>query len=616
MKKNLLVLLLPLAGAAVYWVADGFLNTILWPDYVVWPRRICAFAILLAGCFIARAYLRLSTASRESADAIRKLTQEKQRSQSAAEEQEKRATALSGEVEAMRQSLLRATENLDGLGTIVMILDPGGVVRFANRKACQVLGYGKDDIVGRMFFENFVPASVRDFVRNEAKKLTSGDPSAEKEYTGLLIDRNGSERVIAWHHAVLKDERGRVTAIISAGEDVTGRIEKETREVELRERQSRVKRMNSLALFAAGVARRLGDTLSGVRRPDVGTARDETGAEPAGREVADAFKEAEGLVSDLEAIAGTAGSGTTEVNLNDVVRTCLNSSGLFELREAHPSVSIEFDPAADLLTVSGSDQQLVKALFGLVARAVVAVPEGGGVLVSTRNLHVGEDLVKYETIPAGDYAVVRVADDGKEIDEASLERIFEPFGCPDHAKAGQLSLALAYGIVKAHKGYVNTRSEVGHGTEFALCFPVIRPDLEINDKVLAAPRGSESILVVDDTEQERTIARRLLNSLGYEVKVAASGQEALRLFRESKTGKSPFDLVLLDMVLGEDFDGLDTYREIAKLFPDQKCIIVSGYSESDRSKEALHLGASRFISKPLDLENLAKLVRDELDEKE
>lgn len=618
MNRKLAVILIPTVAGLAFWVVNSLLSTLMYPHDQL-PRAICALLILVAGVALSLYFVRVLAGQKSAEDAARQLVAENERLNSVVAELQKKQSVLAADVDVLRKALSEAEEKLDVLGAVLVIVDADGVVKFVNRKACQVLGFGRDDIVGRKFFENFVPTSVRTFARNEAKKMLSGDAGAEREYTGLLVDRNGTERLIGWHHSVLKDEHGRAGAILSVGDDATSRTESEAQETELRERQTRARRMECIALFAGGIAGRMSEVLAKIRQiqaPGDGTVV--PGAPEADGErrdvIAATIRDGDGLVAQLNGVAGTAVADHADVNLNGVVRACLNSTRFSELREANLSVDIKTDLAADLLPVSGSEEMLTTAVYGLVARAVASLPDGGKIVISTKNLHVGEGLVKYETIPPGDYAVVWVVDNGKSVDDRCLDRIFEPFGCPDQSKAGPLSLSLTYGVIKAHKGYVNVKSEDGVGTEFALCIPVTRKNAGTDEKDSGLPRGTENILVVDDSEQERAVAKRFLEKLGYKVTVAATGREALKFFKEGTSGKSPFDVMLLDMILGGDLDGLDTYRETVKMYPGQKCIIVSGYAQSERSQEAAVLGASQFLSKPFTLEGLARSIRDELDE--
>ena len=629
MNKHSGVYIFPAAAALTYWISDSVLTTIFYPNDVM-PRCVSVLAILLVGTAATRLYLRLRSEAGQLRPVVERLTTENTRSIEKIEELEAKSAAAIAESDDLRKQLIRAEDKLDVLGLIVVIVNAEGVVSFINRKGCHILGYGRADIVGRRFFENFVPESVRAFAQSEAKKLLAGGSTAEKEYTGLLVDRNGTERVVEWHHTVLKGADGRAVSIMSAGADVTGRTEAAAKGLRLRERLSRSRRMEALAAFAVGVAGHLADILNWARNaPDVvskqSSAQTDDGGTSSrnspetevqrGQALGVVLKDVDMLVGDLVNVGAGAKVDTTELDLNAVVRSCLSSRIISVLGDAHPSVLIKTALAGDLLPVTGSEPLLIRALTGMITRAFDALPDGGEVVITTKNLHVRESLEKYETIPEGDYAVVWVADGGEVLGEAQLDRIFEPYAECGQSKACEFGLALTYGIAKSHKGYVNAKSEAGLGTEIALCFPVVGTKAGTAQKKTSFAQGTESILIVDDSEQQRTMAGQFLGMLGYKVAIAASGLDALGIFQAVGTGKSPCDLVLLDMVMGDDLDGLDTYREIVKQFPGQKCVIMTGYTDAERAQEAARLGAGQFLSKPYTLERLAKTVRDELDRK-
>jgi CheY-like chemotaxis protein len=174
-----------------------------------------------------------------------------------------------------------------------------------------------------------------------------------------------------------------------------------------------------------------------------------------------------------------------------------------------------------------------------------------------------------------------------------------------------LGLSVVYGVVKDHKGYYDILSEIGKGTEFILYFPLTEATVRVRHQPSQELRGSESVLVVDDDDSQREMATELLASLGYRVTSAANGHEALDCLR-----KQPVDLVMLDMIMERDFDGLDTYREILKIRPAQKAIIVSGFSSTDRVLEMQELGAGQYVKKPYTRNVLASALRAELDRTE
>jgi CheY-like chemotaxis protein len=221
----------------------------------------------------------------------------------------------------------------------------------------------------------------------------------------------------------------------------------------------------------------------------------------------------------------------------------------------------------------------------------------------------------FETIPEGEYVRLRIADAGIGIPAPDLERIFEPFYTKKKmGRSGTgLGMAVVWGTVKDHGGYIDARSVEGRGTVFDLYFPVTRQDVEKEMEELPIDRyrgAGESVLVVDDIKEQRDLAAFMLKRLNYQVDTVASGAEAVAYIR-----RKPTDILVLDMILEPDMDGLETYRQILAIAPGQKAIIASGFSESERVLEAQRLGAGRYIRKPYRMEQIGMALREQLSAK-
>lgn len=177
-----------------------------------------------------------------------------------------------------------------------------------------------------------------------------------------------------------------------------------------------------------------------------------------------------------------------------------------------------------------------------------------------------------------------------------------------------LGLAVVWGTVQDHKGYINVQSREGQGSTFSLYFPVARAEVPAREPTIHSSeyqgRG-ESILVVDDVPEQRSLAEAMLTSLNYQVRTVGSGEEALAYLRTHTV-----DLLVLDMVMEPGMDGLDTFRGVRAIRPKQKAILVSGYSESERVMAAKELGVGAYVRKPYIREKLGLAVRLELDRSE
>jgi len=174
-----------------------------------------------------------------------------------------------------------------------------------------------------------------------------------------------------------------------------------------------------------------------------------------------------------------------------------------------------------------------------------------------------------------------------------------------------LGMAVVWGTVKDHKGYIDVQSVKGEGSTFSLYFPVTRKEIAKDLRRLSIEeyRGNgESVLIIDDVKDQREIASTILMQLGYSVAVVSSGEEAVEYLQDNKA-----DLLILDMIMDPGMGGLDTYRQIVKIHPGQKAIIASGFSETDRVREAQKLGAGQYIRKPYTLEKIGIAAKKELD---
>ena len=251
--------------------------------------------------------------------------------------------------------------------------------------------------------------------------------------------------------------------------------------------------------------------------------------------------------------------------------------------------------------------------MNLISNAAEAMSVGGKVIISTENKYIDQPISGYDDVNEGDYVVLTVSDTGAGIAAEEIDRIFEPFYTKKvMGRSGTgLGMAVVWGTVKDHKGYIHVESEVEKGTAFQIYFPITRKEKTENQKSreLDDYKGNgESILVVDDVKEQREIASKILSQLGYSVRIASSGEEATKLLRNEAA-----DLIVLDMIMSPGIDGLETYEKIISIQPNQKAIIASGFSETDRVKKAQKLGAGPYVKKPYTIEKIGMAVKEELE---
>jgi PAS domain S-box-containing protein len=384
----------------------------------------------------------------------------------------------------------------------------------------------------------------------------------------------------------------------------------------LEEQLRQAQKMEAIGTLAGGVAHDLNNVLSGlVSYPELILLDlpEDSPLRPSVLAIQKSGEKAANIVQDLLTLARRGVSVSEVVNLNHIISDYLVSPEYEKLRENYPNVKLDVKLEPELLSVAGSPVHLSKTVMNLVSNAAEAMPDGGLVSIQTGNRYIDTPIRGYDDIKQGDYITLRISDTGIGIAETDIDRIFEPFYTKKAmGRSGTgLGMAVVWGTVKDHQGYIDVRSAEGKGTAFHLYLPACRHATanETSKFSIDDFRGrGESVLVVDDIKEQRDIATGILTKLGYTVEAVSSGEEAVRYMQTRAA-----DLIVLDMIMDPGIDGLETYRRILQHLPNQKAIIASGYSESERVKEAQKLGAGAYVKKPYLMEKLALAIRMELD---
>jgi two-component system cell cycle sensor histidine kinase/response regulator CckA len=489
----------------------------------------------------------------------------------------------------------------------MIIYDMEGKVKYISPAFTQIFGWTLEDVEGKRI--PFLPDSEREATMAGIKEIIGNGKAIQgfetKRYTkdGRIIDVNISG-------SRYNNHEGKPAGMLVILRDTT---EKKTLEAQLQ----RAQKMEAIGTLAGGVAHDLNNILSGiVSYPDLLLMQLPENS-PLRRPiltVQESGNKAAAIVQDLLTMARRGVAITEVVNLNDIISKYLKSPEYEKLKSFHPDVEVKIDFAEDLLNISGSTVHLTKTIMNLVANAAEALPDGGKILITTENRYIDRLLRGYEKVDEGDYVIVTVADTGVGISSEDIEMIFEPFYTKKKmGRSGTgLGMTVVWGTVKDHNGYIDIQSTEGKGTMFTLYFPATRQHSEEDRPGIPIEKykgKGESILVVDDVGVQRDIATGMLSELGYSVTAVSSGEEAVEHLKEHTV-----DLMVLDMIMDPGIDGLETYKRIVELYPKQKAIIASGFSETDRVKEAQKLGAGQYIKKPYAMGKIGIAVRAELDQ--
>lgn len=493
----------------------------------------------------------------------------------------------------------------------VEVLDASGCILDVNQCQGKMLGYPKEHFLGTQTFDYFSEKGKGALAQQHASLKENGYWEGEIE----LIAANGTKIPVWRKESAILDQKRRYIGTVVYNRDISIRKRAEEEKKALEARLTRAEKMEALGFLAGGVAHDLNNILGGlVSYPELILMQLPKDS-PMRKSIMTIQKSGEKAAAIVEDLLTLARRGVYEpqvLNLNDVVLDYLKTPEHERLKSFHPSfrLSLELDP--DLLKIKGSPVHLSKVMMNLMSNAVEAVTESGEVHIRTEYRYLDGPVKGYDVVEEGDYVVLTVRDNGKGIAPGDIDKIFEPFYTKKNmGRSGTgLGLAVVWGTVKDHNGYIDVQSEAGKGTTFTIYFPVtqeIARDRMQPVEMAHLTGNGESILVVDDVYEQRDIATGLLSRLGYAVSDVSNGLDAVDFI-----ASRPVDLVLLDMIMDPGIDGLETYRRILDVRPGQKAIIVSGYSETERVKKAQQLGAGAYVRKPYRMETLGAAVRDAL----
>ena len=516
---------------------------------------------------------------------------------------------------ALRESEEKYRELANSLPQIVFETDSNGTLTFANRNTTKLLGFSKDDIKrGVSVFQLLSFESSKAFLE-QFPQLLGGKKLDGFEAMACSLD--GRTFPVEIHTTpVVKSQRPvGIRGIII---DLAEKKRAEEAEKKLTQKLQRAQKMEILGTMAGGVAHDLNNILSGiVSYPDLILLQlptESTLRKPI-LVMQESGKKAAAIVQDLLTLTRRGVVTSKVLNLNAIIKRYLESPEHHKMLSFHPGVRVDVSMEPDLLYVAGSDVHLMKTVMNLVSNAAEAMPEGGMIKIRTNNCFLDRPFKGYSDIQAGEYVVLTVRDNGTGIAPADLEHVFEPFFTKKSmGRSGTgLGMAVVWGTVEDHRGYIDVDSVEGQGTRFSLYFPVTRKGIpaivdDDKDTVSAYQGNGESILLVDDIKEQRQIASDLLTQLGYRVTVAASGEAAVEYLKDNRV-----DVVILDMIMDPGMDGLDTFKQILEIHPDQKAVIASGFSQTKRVNAAIRLGAGPYIKKPYTWNTLGQAVRAALD---
>jgi len=492
---------------------------------------------------------------------------------------------------------------LDTVFDGIIIAGFDGVIRFCNHQFAQMIGSTPDSLVGSTVFDLVSPEDSA--AAQEILRRRWGADMVSRTWRLRALD-DGREVPVRANVRPISDEHGCPEAMLGVVSAVAALDRRQ-------ERLLQTQKLESLSVLAGGIAHDFNNLLVGILGnaglalmdlPPSSTVR------PLLLDLQTAALRAADLTRQLLSYSGRGRFVLTSIDLGRLVE---------DMAQALPSsvadgVTITYRLARELPLIEGDAAQIHRVVTSLIANASDAIGDRGGeVTVATSVVHAGgsflADTFVDDQLAPGDYVCLEVSDNGAGMTPETAARIFDPFYTTKFVGRG-LGLAAVLGILRGHKGAVQVESEPGRGTTLRAYFPVSATAAATTERrpTRATAKAVGAILVIDDEEGVRLLARRIFERAGYPVLVASDGVEGVECFRERH---DEIAAVLLDVTMPR-MGGQETFAELRRIREDVRVLLCSGYSEQEAMSRFAGLGLAGFVEKPFYPQSLLDKLRSVL----
>ncbi len=492
----------------------------------------------------------------------------------------------------------RLSVTLKSIGDAVISTDIEGRVSFMNQAAEQLTGWSSEEAEGRRLSEVFViinEKTRKKCVNPVEKVLETGEVVGLANHTALIA-RDGTERIIADSGSPIKDKNGKTFGVILVFRDITAQYQME-------EERRKSERLESTSLLAGGIAHDFNNLLMAILG-NISLASLRSNENP---EVLNRLHEAERAVmraKDLTNQLLTFAKGGTPVKQTASIRNAVIESSEFAVRGS--AAKCEYKVDCELWPVDADVGQISEVVNNIVINACQAMPTGGVIKIGGENVEIERNAK--QPPPPGRYVKLTVADEGIGIQPEHLNKIFDPYFTTKQKGSG-LGLAVCHSIIKRHDGYITVDSTLGQGTTFTIYLPAASSGLK--SEGAAAPcseRRGARILLMDDDESLRIVAKELLGEMGFKAEIAADGTKAVELYAHAILKGEKFDAAILDLTVQGGLGGLETAKRILTIDPAARCIVCSGYSNDEIMTECRKFGFKAALKKPYTTREIGEAI--------
>ncbi len=539
-------------------------------------------------------------------------------------EENKRIAAALGQLAAMalnnsrnlaliRQTEERYREIFEGSRDGFVMVDKKGAFIDANQAFCKMLGYTLEELRALKDFYEITPERWREWENDEIWKKRLLQKGYSETYEKEYQRKNGEIFPVELQSYAVTGDDGSPVYLWGVARDISDRKRHEAERTRLQDQLLQSQKMESIGRLAGGVAHDFNNLLTGITGNVALTLMDLPNDDPLRdtlEQINQAADSAAHLTQQLLAFSRKQLISPKVLDLNRVI----DHSFKMLRRIIGEDINLKFRPEKMLGQVKVDQGQLEQILINLAVNARDAMIDGGNLTLETDSVILDETYCSTRAnVTPGEYVMLAVSDDGIGMAEDVRSRLFEPFFTTKPKDKGTgLGLATVYGAVKQNNGHIEVYSEPGEGTTFKVYFPRIEAKAESINRIVTfddLPRGTETVLVVEDERLVRNIAAKVLDRQGYKVHCAESGIDALTLFKKENL---TVDLLMTDIIMPK-MNGKELADKLKAEHPSLTVLFTSGYTENVIAHHGVLDEGLNFIGKPYTPQALAKKVREVLD---
>jgi PAS domain S-box-containing protein len=507
-------------------------------------------------------------------------------------------TDLKNAQDMLKESANRYRTLVENINDLIVETSADGRFIYLSPKHEEALGYKPEELAGRNIFENVHPDDIQHAMKEFSRVINT-------QTAGKAVFRyrhkNGNWRWFESTGQTVETASGELTCVI-VSRDITERRRFE-------EELFKAEKLESLGVLAGGIAHDFNNLLTVILgNISVSKMRLDAKDKIYGRlvEAENASFRARDLTSQL--LTFSKGGAPVKEFVQSLGELIVDTANFVV---SGSKVKCEFAIDDDLWPAEVDEGQISQVIHNLIINSDQAMPDGGIVNVSARNVEFGAD--NEFRLREGRYLNITIEDSGIGMTEELMEKIFDPYFTTKQRGSG-LGLATVYSIVKNHDGHIKVSSNIGAGTRFDIYLPAVTVKPIADAGAGNVRKGSGKILVMDDEQMVREIAGEMISQLGYEVEYASDGREAVEKYSKAMEEGEPFDAVMVDLTVPGGMGGKEAQKRLMEIDPAVKAIVSSGYSNDPVMSKYDEYGFKGVVTKPYNIEVLSKAIHSVLND--